>query len=87
MFFIEKVRSVHGENVNILWVVGMMRSENSNVNNWMKEILASLGGEQEGLYTVTVTQNNEGASGHPDLEANGVAAAELEAYIKAKGLI
>ena len=61
MFFIEKVRSVHGENVNILWVVGMMRSENSNVNNWMKEILASLGGEQEGLYTVTVTQNNEGA--------------------------
>ena len=61
MFFIEKVRSVHGENVNILWVVGMMRSENSNVNNWMKEILDSLGGEQEGLYTVTVTQNNEGA--------------------------
>ena len=61
MFFIEKVRSVHGENVNVLWVVGMMRSENSNVNNWMKEILASLGGEQEGLYTVTVTQNNSGA--------------------------
>ena len=87
MFFIEKVRSVHGENVNILWVVGMMRSENSNVNNWIKEILASLGGEQEGLYSVTVTQNNEGAGGHPDLEANGVAAAELEAYIKAKGLI
>ena len=38
-------------------------------------------------HTVTVTQNNEGAGGHPDLEANGVAAAELEAYIKAKGLI
>ena len=73
--------------LNILWVVGMIRSENSNVNNWMKEIFTSLGGEQEGLYTVTVTQNNEGAGGHPDLEANGVAAAELEAYIKAKGLI
>jgi hypothetical protein len=84
---IEKVRSVHGENVNILWVVGMMRSENSNVNDWMKEVLTSLGGEREGLYTVTVTQNNEGGGGHPDLEANGVVANELETYIKSKGLI
>ena len=84
---IQKVRDVHGDDVKILWVVGMMRSADSNVNNWMKEVLTGLGGEANGLYVTTVTQNNEGAGTHPDLEANGVVADELAAYIKSKGLI
>ena len=53
----------------------------------MKEVLASLGGESQGLYTVTVTQNNNGAGGHPDLNANNIVAGEIKAFLIEKDLV
>ena len=84
---IEKIRAAHGENVNIVWVIGMMRPAKCNVNDWVKEVFASLGGESQGLYTVTVTQDNNGKGDHPSLSANNIVAEEIKTFLTDKGLV
>ena len=84
---IEKIRATHGETVHIVWVVGMMRPERCNVNDWMKEVFASLGGESQGLYTVTVMQDNSGNGDHPSLSANNIVAEQIKTFITDKGLV
>ena len=84
---IEKIRAAHGENVNIVWVIGMMRPAKCNLNDWVKEVFASLGGESQGLYTVTVTQDNNGKGDHPSLSANNIVAEEIKTFLTDKGLV
>ena len=85
--FIGKVRSVHGENVPIVWVRGMMIDANKPVNNWLADVFAEKGGESAGLYIVTVTKNNDAPYSHPDAEANDIVAGEIKAFLEAKGLV
>ena len=59
----------------IYWILQVLKDPNVSKNLTNQGLLACL------------FDSNSNAGGHPDLEANGVAVAELEAYIKAKGLI
>ena len=85
---IGKVRNIHGNDAKVVWVVGMMRPESCNVNDWMKEILNNeLGGEANGYYVVSVTQDNSGGGDHPSYAAHNVVVEEIEAFLKQKNLV
>ena len=51
------------------------------------DVIEQLGGEENEIYTFKMTYNNEGANGHPNLEAHYAAADELVSFIKDKKLL
>ena len=84
---ISEIRDAHGENVPIVWVVGMMIAPDAMVNGWLNDVFAELGGESAGLYTITVETNNEGGSSHPNLESHLAVSQALSAFIREKNLL
>ena len=85
---ISEIREIHGANVPIVWIVGMMISPTSGVNQCLNEVFAELGGEGAGLYTVTVETNTAGGdNGHPDASSHAAVSQALSAVIRAKGLL
>ena len=84
---ISEIRAAHGENVNILWVVGMMVSPSVQVNQWLNSVFTELGGESAGLYKITVDTDTSGESGHPSLASHQAVSQALSAYIRSKGLL
>ena len=84
---ISEIRVAHGENVPIVWVVGMMISPDAAVNGWLNAVFAELGGESAGLYTITVETNNAGARNHPDQSSHDAVSQALSAFIREKNLL
>ena len=84
---ISELREIHGENVKILWIVGMMISPDSEVNQCLNEVFAELGGESAGLYTITVDTNTAGQYSHPDASSHAAVSRALSDFIRAKGLL
>ena len=85
---ISEIREIHGENVPIVWIVGMMISPDSGVNQCLNEVFAELGGEAAGLYTITVETNTAGGDGgHPDASSHAAVSQALSAFIRTKSLL
>ena len=77
------IRKSYGNNVSIVWAYNMM---GDCCFEWTSAVLAELGGEANGLYSVQLVQNNAGGNGHPTLQAQIDNAAKLAEFIKTKGL-
>ena len=80
---IEFIRSSYGKDMPIVWAYNMMGACRFE---WTSAVLAELGGEANGLYSVQLVQNNAGGNGHPTLQAQIDNAAVLAEFIKSKGL-
>ena len=67
---IQKIRAAHGEDVKIVWTTGMMSNSSDakkvRADAWLKEVLAELGGESAGFYTIALIRDTSAAAGHPD---------------------
>ena len=85
--FISEIRSAHGKNVNIVWIVGMMITPDRPVNQWLNDVFTELGGESAGLYQIVVDTNTSGSSGHPDQESHLAVSQALSEFIREKGLL
>ena len=81
------IRSIHGKDVNIVWILGQMTDVDTNVNGWLKEVFAELGGESAGLYILETTKNKSGGSGHPNYASHKVTAGHLVDMIEEKNLL
>ena len=84
---ISEVRDAHGENVPIVWIVGMMISPSAQVNRWLSAVFAELGGESAGLYQITVETNTSGDHNHPDQASHLAVSQALSAFIRTKNLL
>ena len=81
---IKHVRSFYGEDMPIVWAYNMMGNGRFD---WTRSVLADMGGEAAGLYSVELTQNNAGGGGHPNLDAQITAGEQLTKFITDKGLL
>ena len=84
---LSEIREIHGNDVNIVWIVGMMISPTATVNQWLGEVFDELGGESAGLYRLVVETNNAGASSHPNSASHNNVSSALSEYIREKGLL
>ena len=84
---ISEIRAAHGNDVKIVWIVGMMVSETGTVNQWLKEVFDELGGESAGLYRLAVDKDNGGAEGHPNKASHIRVSRALSAFIREKNLL
>jgi lysophospholipase L1-like esterase len=84
---ISEIRDAHGNDVPIVWVVGMMIAPDAMVNGWLNDVFAELGGESAGLYTITAETNNEGGSSHPNQASHDAVSQALSAFIREKNLL
>ena len=55
--------------------------------DWTRTVLADMGGEEAGLYSVELIQNGTGGGGHPNLESHVTASEQLTKFITDKGLL
>jgi hypothetical protein len=81
---IDYLRESYGKNVPIIWAYNF---GGYGCDSWAFDVIEQLGGEENEIYTFKMTYNNEGANGHPDLEAHYAAADELVSFIKDKKLL
>ena len=81
------IRSIHGENVSIVWVVGQMTKVDTAVNGWLEDVFEELGGETAGLYIMETTKNNSGGNNHPSYTSHKKTAGHLVTFIKDKKLL
>ena len=70
------VRAMHGENTPIVLLTGMM-----SINRW-HNLFPQIAAEQTNVYFTSVPKNNDGALGHPDVEASIETAEILSTYIR-----
>ena len=86
---IGQVKSIHGEDVKIIWVMGMMSPISSGyLDLWTAQYFASLGGESAGYYYLVASETNrQGGASHPIASAHEKMANQLEAFIIDKGIL
>ena len=84
---LSEIRDAHGENVPIVWIVGMMISPDAQVNGWLNDVFTELGGESAGLYRITVETNTAGARNHPDQSSHDAVSQALSSFIREKNLL
>ena len=84
---ISEIRDAHGENVPIVWIVGMMISPDAQVNGWLNDVFTELGGESAGLYRITVETNTAGDRNHPNQASHDAVSQALSAFIREKNLL
>ena len=84
---LSEIRAAHGNDVNIIWVVGMMISKTATVNQWLNDVFDELGGESAGLYRLEVDKNTEGERSHPNLVSHNNVSIALSNFIRQKGLL
>ena len=84
---LSEIRDAHGENVPIVWIVGMMISPDALVNGWLNDVFTELGGESAGLYRITVETNIAGARNHPDQSSHDAVSQALSSFIREKNLL
>lgn len=77
------IRQLYGCNVPIIWLGGMM---NTSCSEYVKSTMENMGGENNGLYMITVDNNNDGGMAHPSASAHISTAVVLANFIKEKGL-
>ena len=82
-----EIREAHGENVKIVWIVGMMISKNAKVNGWLKNVFDELGGESAGLYRLEVETDTAGEHAHPSASSHAAVSLALSQFIREKGLL
>ncbi len=82
---INLVREIHGEDVKIVWVFGMMWE--TQCDNWAKDILNEFGGTAAGYYTKTVSPNTSGFSHHPSPTGQVNAATSVYNFLKMRKII
>ena len=82
---INLIRSNYG-NVPIVYASGML-GRNSATWTAIDEAIAELGGENAGIYTVTLPGDGAGQSSHPSAQANVNAGNTLINFIKEKNLL
>ncbi len=83
---ISDIRAIHGEDVNIVWIIGQMTKADTPVNGWLEDVFEELGGESNGLYIMETTRNTAGGGGHPNYVSHKVTAGHLVEMIKNKNL-
>ena len=81
------IREIHGNDVNIVWIVGHMIDADSAVNKWLEAVFTEYGGESAGLYILKTTKNKSGGSGHPNYDSHVKTAEDLMKFIKEKNLL
>ena len=81
---IEYVRGSYGSEMPVVWAYNMMGSCRFE---WTEAVLEDMGGENNGIYSVRLEQNNAGGNGHPTLEAQKKAAEDLTKFITEKKLL
>jgi hypothetical protein len=54
---------------------------------WTSAVIEEMGGEENGIYSVRLEQNNGGGKGHPTEEAHVAAAETLTAFIQEEVLV
>ena len=85
---LRQIREIHGADVKIVWVYGMMKNYNSGYCDiWADEVLAELGGEAAGYYSRVLPTNTNGVSNHPNTKGHQNAANVLCDFLEMKGLI
>ena len=84
---ISDIRSIHGEDVSIVWITGQMVDYDSAVNGWLADVFEELGGEANGLYILKTTKNNQGGNGHPNYASHKTTAKHLVTFINSKNLL
>ena len=85
---ISEIRAAHGENVKIVWVIGMMVSPDCRVNQWLNSVFDELGGESAGLYRITVDTDHSGTdNSHPGPSSHEAVSRALSAFIRQKNLL
>lgn len=85
--FLADIRSIHGEDIEIVWILGQMTDVDTSVNGWLREVFEEYGGEAEGLYIVETTRNNAGGSNHPNYYSHKKTAEHLVSFIEEKNLL
>ena len=83
-YLINYVRTAYGQNVPVIWTYNMM---GNGCFDWVKPVLAEMGGESAGLYYVELNQNQEGGGGHPLASAHKTAANTLSSFIRTKNIL
>ena len=85
---LSEIRAAHGENVKIVWVIGMMVSPDCRVNQWLNSVFDELGGESAGLYRITVDTDHSGTDkSHPGPSSHEAVSRALSAFIRQKNLL
>ncbi len=85
---IQTIREIHGEDVKIIWVYGMMRGYTEGYCDiWADEVLAELGGEAAGYYSRTLPLNTQGVANHPNTKGHQKAAGVLADFFKTKEIL
>lgn len=78
--FADMLSLVRSKNPNskIIWIYNMMTDK---ANDLITSVISEAGGEQNGYYSLKLTQNNGGGAGHPYYTAHEVMAKELSNFI------
>ncbi len=85
---VDKVKATHGDDVKIVWLMGMMfEAASGHCDVWTAQYFNELGGEAAGYYYLTVNPNTAGGSSHPIASAHESTADALTEFIKSKGLL
>ncbi len=85
--FLSEIREIHGADVKIVWVVGMMISPTAPVNQWLGEVFDELGGTDAGLYRIVVDTNTTGEGSHPNQESHMKVSNALSQFIRENELL
>lgn len=67
------------QNAKIIWIHGMMTGD---ANSMISSAVSSMGGSDEGFYTLNLPKNVDGGQGHPSLSAQTVYANSLVDFIE-----
>ena len=77
-----QIRELYGE-VPIVWAYNMMSEGTSSL---VRAVFREMGGEEAGLFTVSLSRDTAGGNGHPSVSGHEKAAAELSEFLTRKGL-
>lgn len=78
------IRTSYGKEMPIVWAYGMMSDGRCN---WVKSVIAEMGGDSAKLYAFELVCNKQGGNGHPSLVAHSIASQQLTGYIINNGII
>ena len=83
---LQKIRTAHGDDVKIVWVMGMMSNstvpEKVRADEWLQQIFVELGGESAGYYTLSLIRNTSADAGHPNASNHSINATRLAMFIE-----
>ncbi len=77
-------RLTYGDNIPIVWVY---YTENLQYRQAAKEAIASIGGENSGIYDIELLFNKLGGNNHPNLESHAERAEDLAKFIQDKNIL